>query len=61
MTIHNSEWATLYVCLVGSGDDFPEPSSAITASDIALSQAGFAHLRTAVDAHLTAAWEIHDV
>ena len=58
MTLNDAEWITIYVCVVGSGFDFPEPASAVTASEIALSQAGYAHRRTPIDAHLTAAWEI---
>ena len=58
MTLNDADWATLQVCVIGSGTDFPDPASAITASEIALSQVGYAHQRTPVDAHLTAAWEI---
>lgn len=60
MTLNDADWVTLSVCVIGSGVDFPEPSSAITASEIALSQARYAHQRTPVDAHLTAAWEIRE-
>lgn len=58
MTLNDAEWVTIYVCVIGSGFEFPEPASAVTASEIALSQAGYAHRRTPIDAHLTAAWEI---
>ena len=58
MTLNGQDWSTVRVCVVGSGVDFPEPASAITASEIALSQVGFRYQRTPVDAHLTAAWEL---
>lgn len=58
MTLNGPDWSTVQVCLIGSGSDFPEAASAITASEIALSQVGYRYQRTPVDAHLTAAWEI---
>lgn len=60
MTINDPDWVTLHVCLIGSGVDFPDPASAVTASEITLSQVGYGHQRTPVDAHLTAAWEISE-
>lgn len=58
MTLTTEDWTTVYVCVIGPGFDFPDPASAITASEIALSQGGYRFQRTPVDAHLTAAWEL---
>lgn len=58
MILNGEDFAPLQVCVIGSGDDYPDPPTAVLAAEVAMEQAGYRHRRSRPGATLTASWQV---